>query len=205
MAEAFAAVDCSTTQPTRAERRRGRMCRGRSRPPASSRPRWCGRRVADVRARFRRCCSRRSVDRQRTASSSLTPIAGATRGVARVRLHAAARRNRAGLAAAVLVATIPIVLFQVVQPMNDIAIGGAVDGGARRGDHERPGAPAGSSACSTGLAVLVRPNLAPRPSSSPVWLTMMQRAGRWSTPSGWLRREPAAGFAVGSAPAAALL
>ena len=62
----------------------------------------------------------------------------------------------AGLAAATLVATTPIVLFQAVQPMNDIATGALWAAVALAMCAARPAA----TGLLVGVAVLVRPNLA---------------------------------------------
>jgi hypothetical protein len=78
-----------------------------------------------------------------------------------------ARRLAGGLAgatAAILTATSPIVLFQVVQPMNDV-LAAALWMGAFARSAEARSAKADRTACVTGLltglAILVRPNLAP--------------------------------------------
>jgi hypothetical protein len=75
----------------------------------------------------------------------------------------------AGATAAVLVATSPIVLFQTVQPMNDItttALWMAVAAGTTITEPRRPWI----GGALTGLAVLVRPNLAPLAVVVGVWL-----------------------------------
>ena len=75
----------------------------------------------------------------------------------------------AGAAAAVLVATSPIVLFQTVQPMNDIttaALWMAVVAGTTLTGPGRPWI----VGLLTGLAILVRPNLAPLALVVTVWL-----------------------------------
>jgi len=75
----------------------------------------------------------------------------------------------AGAAAAVLVATTPIVLFQVVQPMNDIgtaALWMAVLSAAIIAEPTR----SWILGATTGLAVLVRPNLAPVAAVVVAWL-----------------------------------
>ena len=76
----------------------------------------------------------------------------------------------AGAAAAVLVATSPIVLFQAVQPMNDITTTALVDGGCRRHDHGGYRGRPWIVGALTGLAILVRPNLAPLALVVAVWL-----------------------------------
>jgi hypothetical protein len=75
----------------------------------------------------------------------------------------------AGAAAAVLVATSPIVLFQTVQPMNDItttALWMAVVAGTTVGEPRRPWI----VGALTGVAILVRPNLAPLALIVGIWL-----------------------------------
>jgi hypothetical protein len=108
----------------------------------------------------------------------------------------------AGLAAAALVATIPVFLFQVVQPMNDVtsaAIWMAVLAAALTSDPTRPWL----LGFFTGLAVLVRPNLAPAAPVVAVWLSVVSlRANEIST--GVLRRNLLA-FALAALPAATLL
>ena len=87
----------------------------------------------------------------------------------------------AAAAAAVLVATSPIVLFQAVQPMNDIATTAlwmAVVAGATAAEGRR----AWIVGALTGLAVLVRPNLAPLALVVAVWL-FAQSARPWRTSS----------------------
>ncbi len=85
----------------------------------------------------------------------------------------------AGVAAAALTASSPIVLFQAVQPMNDIATAAlwlaalAVATGVRSGgSSDPPGAPrAVVTGLLVGIAILVRPNLAP--------LAVIMAAMRW--------------------------
>ena len=132
----------------------------------------------------------------------LTPIAGALAvWLAWVFTRRLAGRP-AGLAAAVLVATIPVFLFQVVQPMNDVASAAlwmAVFAAALTSDPARPWL----LGFLTGLAVLVRPNLAPAAVVVTAWLTLMSaRAGGMS--SGLLRRN-LLGFVIAALPAAAVL
>lgn len=101
----------------------------------------------------------------RDAIFVLSPIAGAVLVWSAFLLARRLAGGIAGATAAVLVAASPIVLFQVVQPMNDVVTaalwlaalalvwsGGPVDPPDRR---------ALTAGALTGLAVLVRPNLAP--------------------------------------------
>ncbi len=84
----------------------------------------------------------------------------------------------AGLAAALLTASIPALLFQVVQPMNDVlatTLWTAVLVAASTGDPGRPWL----LGVLTGVAVLVRPNLAPVAAAIAVWLA----AVTWRTHS----------------------
>ncbi|MGE4084102.1 MAG: glycosyltransferase family 39 protein [Vicinamibacterales bacterium] len=100
----------------------------------------------------------------------------------------------AGLAAAVLVATTPIVQFQAVQPMNDVTTGALWMAVALAVSAARPVA----AGLLTGAALLVRPNLAIAAAAALVataWL-------RASPPSpGWRRRGSTA-LVVGGAAAA---
>jgi hypothetical protein len=131
-----------------------------------------------------------------------TPIAGALTvwltWVFTRRLAGAA----AGLAGAVLVATVPIFLFQVVQPMNDVtsaALWMAVLAAGLTSDPTRPWL----LGFLTGLAVFVRPNLAPAAAVAALWLAVMSaRAGGMAT--GLFRRNLLA-FVLAALPAAAFL
>lgn len=78
----------------------------------------------------------------------------------------------AGAAAASITATMPVLLFQVVQPMNDVlvaAIWMAVLAAAALPEPSR----AWVLGALTGLAVLVRPNLAPAAAVTAGWLTVV--------------------------------
>jgi hypothetical protein len=107
----------------------------------------------------------------------------------------------AGVSAAALTASSPIVLFQTVQPMNDIATAGlwlaalAVATGVRRGGSLDP--PAILAGVLIGIAILVRPNLAPlavivaamqwRPGQPLPWRsTAMMVAGALPGVAAWL-------------------
>ncbi len=88
----------------------------------------------------------------------------------------------AGAAAAVLAATTPVLLFQVVQPMNDVVVATvwlAVLVAASSPDPSRPWL----LGALTGLAVVVRPNLAPAAVVVGVWLvvTTWRTRRRWGT------------------------
>jgi hypothetical protein len=66
----------------------------------------------------------------------------------------------AGLTAATLLATSPIVLFQVVQPMSDVPVAALWAGAVLLALTPAPSAPFAAGACA-GFAILVRPNLLP--------------------------------------------
>jgi hypothetical protein len=75
-----------------------------------------------------------------------------------------------GITAALIVATTPIVLFQAVQPMNDVTtamLWAAVFASATAADQRRRAPLLGAL---TGLAVLVRPNLAPLGAVVALWV-----------------------------------
>ncbi|HXG89720.1 MAG TPA: glycosyltransferase family 39 protein [Vicinamibacterales bacterium] len=74
----------------------------------------------------------------------------------------------AGAVAAILVASTPVVLFQVVQPMNDIAVAALWMGVVVAATVSDPSRPWVIGAV-TGLAVLIRPNLAPSAVVVAVW------------------------------------
>jgi hypothetical protein len=109
---------------------------------------------------------------------------------------------RAGAACAVIVATTPIVLFQVTQPMNDITVAMlwmAVLAAATTSDPSRPWL----LGASTGLAILVRPNLAPAAAVVALWLTIETRRARGATPA--LLRRNLIAFALASLPGVAAM
>ena len=107
----------------------------------------------------------------------------------------------AGVASAFVVATIPVLLFQVVQPMNDVlvaAIWMAVIAAAALPEPSRAWVLGGL----TGLAVLIRPNLAPSAVVVAGWLAAVtiRQHGRTK-----MLVRTALGFALASAPFVALL
>ena len=107
-----------------------------------------------------------------------------------------------GAAAAVLVATMPALLFQVTQPMNDVVVTMIWMGvlvAASLPDPTRPWL----LGALTGLAVLVRPNLAPAAVIVGIWLFATIAKAHGAT-SGWSRRAALA-FAVAAAPFVATL
>ena len=100
--------------------------------------------------------------------------------------------STSGVAAAVLVATTPIVLFQAVQPMNDIATGALWAGAAWAMITRRPIVTGGL----VGVALLVRPNLAIAGAAA----VMMMAWLRGSAPQpGWPARTLRALMAGGAA------
>jgi hypothetical protein len=107
----------------------------------------------------------------------------------------------AGVAAALVVATMPVLLFQVVQPMNDVsgaALWLLVVAAALLPEPSRPWAMGGAS----GVAVLVRPNLAPLAVVVVAWLIVVLLAR-----DGWSRafRRSVLAIVVAAAPSAVLL
>lgn len=108
----------------------------------------------------------------------------------------------AGIAAALVAATIPVFLFQVVQPMNDVtsaALSMGIMAAALTCDPTRPWL----LGFLTGLMVLVRPNLAPVAVVVGVWVMVMSvRAGGVS--NGLLRRNVCA-FVLAGLPSAIIL
>ena len=84
-----------------------------------------------------------------------------------------------GVAAAVIVATMPVFLYQVTQPMNDVVVTAmwmAVLASSFAAEPSRPWL----MGALTGLATLVRPNLAPAAIVVGIWLIVV--AGRYDTP-----------------------
>lgn len=106
----------------------------------------------------------------------------------------------AGAAAAVVVATAPVLLFQAVQPMNDVLVAAlwmAVLVAASLPDPTRPWMLGGLS----GLAVLVRPNLAPAALVVGGWLVLIGIHARRLRET----RRQAVAFAMAFAPFAAVV
>lgn len=104
------------------------------------------------------------------------------------RLHSA----WAGAGAALLVAAHPVVLFQAVQPMNDITTGALWLAAALAAVSGRPLA----TGLVTGAALLVRPNLVP--AGAVVLLTVVWMAARPFTDGAWRRACLAALIAGGA-------
>ena len=106
-----------------------------------------------------------------------------------------------GVASAFIVATMPVLLFQVVQPMNDVlvaAIWMAILAAARLPEPSRAWVLGGL----TGLAVLIRPNLAPSAVVVAGWLAAVTVRHQGGTR---LLLRTVLGFALGSSPCLALL
>jgi hypothetical protein len=130
----------------------------------------------------------------RDAIFALSPIAGAALVWCAFLLARRLAGGIAGATAAVLVAASPIVLFQVVQPMNDIVTAALwLAALAAAGSSTRSALLAGIF---TGLAILVRPNLAPVAVVVVIVALAQAREHRVRT---------IASFAAGAAPAIALL
>jgi hypothetical protein len=125
-----------------------------------------------------------------------TPLAGALLIWFTFIFARALAGTAAGLAAAVVIATTPIVLFQVVQPMNDITTAMtwmAVLAAATVSSRLRPWL----IGAATGVAILVRPNLAPAAVVAGVWLLLDQQP--WSN-----RIRNALYFSLAAAPSLAV-
>jgi hypothetical protein len=106
-----------------------------------------------------------------------------------------------GAGAAIVTASLPVMLFQVVQPMNDVAVAALwllVIAAAILPEPSRPWA----LGAVTGLAVLVRPNLAPAAVVVVVWLLVTV----WKR-DGWSRAlvRAALGIGLGATPFAVTL
>jgi 4-amino-4-deoxy-L-arabinose transferase-like glycosyltransferase len=123
---------------------------------------------------------------------AVTPLAGALLVWCVFLIGRHLRDDWAGAAAALLVATSPIVLFQVVQPMNDIVVAALWLGVV-----VLLGRPAGArvfaAGLAAGLALLVRPNLLPVGAIAGAWVLVdgTGASNRW---------RAAASFAAGVAP-----
>ena len=118
---------------------------GRSRRRAARRRRG----GADVSARIRRVARGRAVDRRPGRDVLGRAALRRARRVVHVPDRPARGRRAAGVLAAVLLATSPAFLYQVVQPMSDVPAAADVGGGARRRrSRRRARAERGSLACS---------------------------------------------------------
>jgi len=104
--------------------------------------------------------------------------------------------SAAGLASALVTSTIPVLLFQVVQPMNDVLVAAlwmAVLTAAVLPEPTRTWAVGGL----TGLAILVRPNLAPAAVIVAGWLAwVLIEENGWTPPV----RRSAIGFVLAASP-----
>jgi hypothetical protein len=112
-----------------------------------------------------------------------------------------------GVTAAWVVATMPVLLFQVTQPMNDVAVTALWLSIVAAAFSAEPSRPWLIGAC-TGLATLVRPNLAPASIAVGVWLLAV--AGRGDahvvkSARGALRRRHAIAFGLAALPSMLVL
>ena len=127
----------------------------------------------------------------------VTPLAGALLVLLAFVFGRQIANPPTGAAAALLVATMPVFLFQVTQPMNDVVVAMiwmSVLVAALLPDPSRPWL----LGALTGLAVLVRPNLAPAAVIVGIWL-LVTTAKQNGALSGWTRRAALA-FAVAAVP-----
>ncbi len=108
----------------------------------------------------------------------------------------------AGAAAAVLVATMPVLLFQVTQPMNDVTVTALWMGLLVAATTAEPGR-SWLMGAAAGAALLVRPNLAPSIAVAGLWLvatTWREEGSTWR-----LVQRRVTAFALAAAPALAVL
>jgi hypothetical protein len=93
----------------------------------------------------------------------LTPIAAAVLVIAAFVVARRLAGGMAGAAAAILTATSPIVLYQTVQPMNDVVTAALWMAAMAAAVHRRETSASAGPLCGflIGLAIMVRPNLAP--------------------------------------------
>ena len=122
----------------------------------------------------------------------VVPLLGALAVLATFGVGTVVASRTAGLVASVLVATSPVFLFQLVQPMSDVAVTAWWSLAIALALARFPGAPIGAGLVS-GLAIATRPNLLPM-ASVPVLVCVLGAHGRAR------RMASAAGFAVGVAP-----
>jgi len=94
------------------------------------------------------------------AAYLVVPLLGALAVLCTYALGARLHSRPAGIAAAALLATSPIFLFQLVQPMSDVAVTGWWSLAFLFALSPLPGSPLAAGAAA-GLAVLTRPNLVP--------------------------------------------
>jgi hypothetical protein len=131
----------------------------------------------------------------------VTPIAAALLVFLTAVLAQALAGRLAGVLAAAIAATTPIVLFQATQPMNDIAVATLWMGALAAALLPEPSR-AWLMGALVGLALLVRPNLAPSAVVVAVWLTVVTRAAGASTRQ---FARTAAAFAIAASPFVAML
>jgi hypothetical protein len=126
----------------------------------------------------------------------LTPLAGAALVVVTYLVGRRLGSSRAGLVGAFLVATNVTLLAEVTVPMSDVIAAAALSGAMCLLLRETPGALAGAGVLA-GLAVLVRPNLAPTVGVMAAWLALRRSHG---SPWGPIRIGRAAVFALAASP-----
>lgn len=139
----------------------------------------------------------------------VVPLLGALAVWATYRIAERVADPVTGVAAAALLAVSPIFLYQLFQPMSDVPAAalwaGSVAAALRRGPEasgralEAPAAPGAAVAAGAlaGLAILVRPNLAPL-----AGVPLLISVGRAPARAWW---RPALGVAAGAAPGVAVV
>lgn len=130
----------------------------------------------------------------------LTPLAGAALVVVTYVVGRRLASSRAGLVGSFLVATNVTLLAEVTIPMSDVIAASALSGGMCLLLRETPRGLAGSGALA-GLAVLVRPNLAPTVGLMAAWLALRRPHG---LPWGPTRIVRAAVFTIAALPGIAV-
>lgn len=138
----------------------------------------------------------------RDAIFLVTPLTGALLVWLSFVLGRQIANSATGTAAAAIVATIPVALFQVTQPMNDIAVTTlwmAILVSASSAEPSRPWL----LGALTGLALVVRPNLAPAAVVVGLWLLVT--TWRIRAANVGMVRRCAVAFAVAALPFVALM
>ena len=144
------------------------------------------------------------------AAYLVVPLLGAIAVFGTYRVGARLHSRAAGVAAALLLATSPIVLFQVVQPMSDVAVTAWWTVALLFALSPLPNGPLAAGA-TAGLAVLTRPNLLPLAAVIALATVNWPRLRGHAGPAASARQAPAVerrlrpdrliGFAAGIAPA----
>ena len=130
------------------------------------------------------------------AAYLVVPLLGAVAVFATYRIGARLHSRAAGLAAALFLATSPIVLFQIVQPMSDVAVTAWWTLALLFALSPLPNGPLAAGA-SAGLAILTRPNLLPLVAVVALAIVNLPR-GRAERR---VRRDRLIGFSAGILPA----